>query len=84
MKERGEHGGDVATGGEIGLGHAIDEALWRIVADKANGQLAREELRRGGASGEQVQQLAAFQFAVLLELLAQHFLGAGLMALGRR
>ena len=83
VEECFEDGGDIAAAGEIGFGHAVDESLRRIVTDKADGELARDELGCGGMSGEHVQQVAAFLFAILLELFAEYdFLGAGLVTVG--
>jgi hypothetical protein len=60
VEEGLEDRGNVAAAGEVGLGHAIDEALRRIVADEADGELAGDELGSGRPSGEHVQKLAAF------------------------
>ena len=62
--------------------HAIDEGLRRIVGDESDGELAADELGGGGLSGEHVEELAAFHFAVVFDFLAEDFLGAGLVAIG--
>src|ERR1035441_3868423 len=80
MKERVEHGGNVAATREIRLGHAIDEGLRWIIADETDGEFTGEEMRGGRAGGEHVEQLAAFQFAVVLELLTHDLFGSGLVA----
>jgi len=56
--------------------------LRRIVADKANGELAGEELSGGGASGEKVKQFLAFALTVFLEFFAENLLLAGFVASG--
>ena len=70
VEERAQHRRNVAAAREISLRHAVDERLRRIVADKADRQLARKKLRRGRPRGQEVQQLAAFLLAVVFELSA--------------
>ena len=83
MEEGLEHRGNVAAGRQIGLRHAVHQSLRRIVAHKADGQLARKELRRGRPHGQHVQQLAALHLAVLFDLCAQHRFRSALVALRR-
>ena len=83
MEEGLEHRGNVAAGRQIRLRHAVHQSLGRIVAHKADGQLARKELRRGRPHGQHVQQLAALHLAVLFDLCAQHRFRSALVALRR-
>ena len=68
--------------GEIGLGHAVDEACGGSSLTKRTASLREMKLRRCGPRGQQVQQIAAFALAVLLEFFAQHLLCARLVAVG--
>ena len=67
VEERFENGGDVATAGEPGLCHAIDEGRRWIVGDEADGKFGADEVSGGGTGGEHVEELAAFHLAVVLE-----------------
>src|ERR1700757_4930673 len=82
MEERFEYGRNVAAAFEIGLGHAIDQALRWVIADEAHGKLAGDELGRRRSHGEEMEKLAALEFAILLELLAERLLCARLMSIG--
>jgi len=66
--------GDVPVMGEIRLCHAIDERLRRIVGDETNGELFRDEASGSGASGQHVEQFAAFLFTMLFDFFAETFL----------
>src|SRR5947209_15455791 len=57
----------------------LNERLRRIVRNEAHRQLLADEVRCGGMMREHFQRLHAFLFAVILELLAKHDLGSGLV-----
>ena len=56
----------------------------KVVADEAHGQLAADEVSGCRPSGEEMQQVAPFAFAVLFELASHYFLCAGVVAIGSK
>ena len=60
LDEGAEDGFDVAVGGEVGGGHAVDEGGGWVVGDEALGELVTDEVRGFGAGGEDVEGGEAF------------------------
>ena len=80
VQHRPQDNADVSLAGEVAPGHGIDQCRRRSVADEADCQLLRQEVRRRGIHGQHVQHGEAFLLAVAVDGLAEDNLVAGLVA----
>ena len=60
LDEGAEDGFDVAVGGEVGGGHAVNEGGGRVVGDEALGQFVTDEVRGVRIGGEEGEGFDAF------------------------